>query len=509
MVTPEDLKQFENHGISEEKVKGQLGVFKRGAPYALIITAATQGNGVDVIDPIEQKKLIDLYDTQKKQKDIIKFVPASGAATRMFSFLHAFLEDYNPEEEILKEYLKRQDSNDLAIFFSKLKEFPFLLKVRKKIRKKYPTYKTSTKGERMQMFVHTLLDPDGLNFSELPKGLVPFHKYVKVNKTAFEEQLFEATQYASSQSIAHVHFTFSPNHLELYKSEFNRIEKRLKTKTKTEIKISYSFQDKSTDTIAVTPDNLPYRNEDGTCLFRPSGHGALLKNLNVIDADIIFIKNIDNVTIEANIRPNSQMKKMLAGRLLQVQSKIFQYIKLIVSRTATASKLQEMRAFLFKELNIKDVPETEAGIATILNKPLRVCGVVKNTGAPGGGPFWVKNRYGEITLQIVEMSQINKEDERQWSIAQEATHFNPVDIVCGTRNYLDKSFDLNHFADNTACFISDKTVNGEAIKALELPGLWNGGMALWNTIFVEVPSATFSPVKTVNDLLDPAHKPLA
>lgn len=509
MVTPEDLEQLRAHGINEETIKNQLKIFSEGAPYATIVTAATQGNGIDVIDADDQKALIAHYDAHKNEKDIIKFVPASGAATRMFSFLHHFLEDYNPDEETLASYLKTNDKKDLELFFSKIKEFAFISQVRKKIRKKHPTYKTSKKGKRMQILVQTLLKPKGLNFSFLPKGLVPFHKYAKIIRTAFEEQLFEATQYAAVQGRAHVHFTFSPQHVGLFKKEFESIEKRLVNKTNTKIKISYSFQDHSTDTIAVTADNKPYRDKNGAFVFRPSGHGALLKNLNEVDADIIFIKNIDNVTVEENIRENAHSKKVLAGKLLEVQSKMFEYLNLIINRNVGNEKLQEMKTFLWNELNIKDIPDTEAGIATILNRPIRVCGVVKNTGAPGGGPFWVKNKHGDITLQIVEMSQVDKTNDRQLNITQEATHFNPVDIVCGTRNHNGEPFDLNHFIDKDTCFISNKTINGTPIKALELPGLWNGAMALWNTIFIEVPECTFTPVKTVNDLLNTAHKPLA
>jgi len=309
--------------------------------------------------------------------------------------------------------------------------------------------------------------------------------------------------------VAHLHFTFSPKHLHLFKETFEKVKNRIVKKTKVDVRISYSFQDSSTDTIAVDLMNKPFKNKDGNLVFRPSGHGALIKNLNEVDADIIFIKNIDNVTVENHIDAVAANKKMLAGRLLQLQNKIFGYLDGIVKEQITEEKLSEMKAFLWKELQIKEIPQTKAGIAEVLNRPIRVCGVVKNTGAPGGGPFWVKNQEGQLSLQIVELSQIDISDPKQAAIVDGATHFNPVDLVCGTRDYTGKKYNLNHYVDPLACFISDKTVEGAPIKALEAPGLWNGAMAHWNTIFVEVPLLTFSPVKNVNDLLHSSHQPSA
>jgi hypothetical protein len=361
----------------------------------------------------------------------------------------------------------------------------------------------------MNSFVALMLGKNHLNYAAFPKGLIPFHKYAKYTRTAFEEQLFEATQYAAVDGVAHLHFTFSPKHLKLFKETFEKVKKRIVKKTKVEVRISYSFQDPSTDTIAVDLKNKPFTNKKGNLVFRPAGHGALIKNLNEVDADIIFIKNIDNVTVENHIVAVAANKKMLAGRLLQLQHKIFGYLDGIVKDQITEEKLSEMKAFLWKELQIKDIPQTKAGIAEVLNRPIRVCGVVKNTGAPGGGPFWVKNKEGQRSLQIVELSQIDISDSKQAAIVDGATHFNPVDLVCGTRDYTGKKYNLIHFVDPSACFISDKTVEGAPIKALEAPGLWNGAMAHWNTIFVEVPLLTFTPVKNVNDLLDPSHQPSA
>ena len=509
MFTPQDLEHITSHGLDEDRIKQQLKMFKNGVPFTKVVRAAGLDNGIQVFDSAQQKELVAYYDNKKDQKDVVKFVPASGAATRMFKFLHAFLESYDPEEEVLSKFVKEHKLDSLKIFFDHIKDFPFTRAVRKEIRQQYPEYKQSNKGVRMKIFVSLLLGENGLNFGKLPKGLVPFHKYAKYTRTAFEEQLYEATQYAAVDGVAHLHFTFSPNHLPLFKKAFEEIKNRIVKKTKTDVRISYSFQDTSTDTIAVDINNNPFRKEDGSLVFRPSGHGALIKNLNDVDADVIFIKNIDNVTVEEHIREVAVNKKMLAGRMLQLQHKIFGYLDAIVKDQVTEEKLSDMKSFLWKELLIKDIPETKAGIAEILNRPIRVCGVVKNTGAPGGGPFWVINSDDEVSLQIVELSQIDKTDPRQAAIIEDATHFNPVDLVCGTRDYKGEKFNLNHFVDPLASFIAAKTITGIPIKALESPGLWNGAMAYWNTVFVEVPLATFSPVKMVNDLLHPAHRPNA
>ncbi|MGJ8665607.1 MAG: DUF4301 family protein [Patiriisocius sp.] len=509
MFTQNDLQNLRERGLSEEQVKQQINTFKKGVPFAQIVTAASIGNGIEALNENAQKDCAAYYDKNKAGLDIVKFVPASGAATRMFKMLHEFLGDYDPEEETLLKYIKSNKLNQLKLFFDNVKDFAFISELRKAIRNYYPEYKKSNKGQRMQMLVKTMLNKNGLNFNKLPKGLVPFHKYSKFVKTAFEEQLFEATQYAFAHDTAHLHFTFAPEHLELFKKEFERVQNRITSKTKVKIKISYSFQCDSTATIAVNNDNTPFRNEDGSFLLRPSGHGALIKNLNDVNADVIFIKNIDNVAAEEYIREIAFYKKVLAGKLLMLQKKIFSYLQIIIENKVNHEKLAEMKAFLWNELYIRENPETPAGIAEILNRPLRVCGVVQNTGAPGGGPFWVRDEEENMSLQIVEMSQINKSDTSQTKLANEATHFNPVDIVCATKDYDGNPFNLEHFVDESASFISNKTVDGKAIKALELPGLWNGAMAKWNTVFVEVPLITFNPVKTVNDLLRNEHRPNA
>ncbi len=509
MLTNSDLSQIEAHGLSVDDIYKQIETFTHGIPYANVVTAASVGNGIEVVPAAAQEKLISYYDERREGLEIVKFVPASGAATRMFKFLFRFLEEYDPEEEPLNGYLKKEGNEDLKTFFASLKLFPFVNEVRKAIRENYPDYKRCNKGLRCHYFVKAMLEESGLNFGQMPKGLIPFHRYKKYWTTAFEEQLFEAAHYATAKDNAYLHFTFSEKHVARFKETYEEIRARLEKKTKTTFHISYSFQEKNTDTLAVGQNNHPFRDTHGKLVFRPSGHGALLSNLNDVDADIIFIKNIDNVVIEDLVPKIATYKKLLAGKLLWLQQKIFNYLTALERETVPENLLTEIKSFLWNELSIKNIPEEKYVMAAVLNRPLRVCGVVKNMGAPGGGPFWIKNSMGQSSIQIVETAQINMEDAHQRSIVNEATHFNPVDIVCGVRNYQGEKFDLMKFCDPHTGFISEKSQDGKPLKALELPGLWNGAMAKWNSAFVEVPLITFNPVKTVNDLLKNEHRPNA
>lgn len=508
MLTEKDIEQIQEHNLSLNQVVKQLETFARGISFVDVVTTATVGNGIQIISEEQQKELVVLYERRKNRMDIVKFVPASGAATRMFKFLHEFLENYNPTEQNYRDYLKAGAPEEVETFFNGVKEFAFINSIRAKIREMFPDYKQSNKGERHTMMVRALLEVDGLNFGNLPKGLIPFHKYNKYATTAFEEQLYEAAFYAAVGDEVYLHFTFSEDHLELFKEEYEAIKSRLSRNTKKNFNITYSFQKKETDTLAVTRENKPFRNEEGKLVFRPSGHGALLNNLNEVDADLIFVKNIDNVAAQEYVEKIAHYKMVLAGKLIQVQKKIFSYLKEL-EEEVSLERIREIHSFVWNELHIKDIPSARSELVEVLNKPIRVCGVVKNTGAPGGGPFWVRDENGYVSLQIVETSQIDKDDVHQMRILQEATHFNPVDLVCGVRNYKGEKFDLGNYIDPHTGFISQKFEGGTPIKALELPGLWNGSMAKWNTLFVEVPLITFNPVKTVNDLLNKEHRPNA
>ncbi|MAP80223.1 MAG: NAD metabolism ATPase/kinase [Aequorivita sp.] len=506
MFTEKNINQITAHGLTKEKVKAQLQIFKDGIPYVNVVAPASADNGIAVFSEDEQQYFVTVFEEEKTKLDLLKFVPASGAATRMFKFLHNFLDSYKPEEDI-GAFLEKAENKNLKIFFNSIEKFAFSALVFQKLEEKFPDFQSFKKGKQYFLFVKELLHESGLNFSNTPKGLVPFHKYENQLVTAFEEQLFEAAFYATSNGTAYLHFTVSENHEQKFKDKFAAVQQSIKNKTGVRFKIDYSFQKRTTDTVAVTPNNNLFVDENGNLIFRPSGHGALLENLNDVDADVIFIKNIDNVVSKNYIETIAFQKKVLAGKLISVQQQIFSFIKALRASNISEELLQRATNFISEELKIKNIALQKDAILNVLDRPLRVCGVVENTGAPGGGPFLIKDKDGNLSYQIVEMSQINASNFEQKALVEKATHFNPVDLVCGVRNYKGEKFDLLKYSDPETGFISEKSHHGKPIKALEMPGLWNGAMAHWNTIFVEVPLITFNPVKTVNDLLNDVHQP--
>jgi hypothetical protein len=503
-----DIRQIKAKGLAVSDIEHQLAIFNNGIKPVKIVSAAKINNGIEVFPKETEKALISVYETKKEHLQIAKFVPASGAATRMFQFLFQFINTFNAQEESLNKYLANSSDKDAIVtFFNAIKNFAFYKKLKKKHKVLFPYKNTLTKGERWLQLAQTILDKKGLNYATLPKGLILFHTYKNRAVTAFEEHLYEAAFYAAMGNDVLLHFTFSESHVKDFKKHFEKISPKLKKATGYDFHISFSFQKKETDTIAVDPNNIPIRDKDGNLVFRPSGHGALLENLNNIEADLVFIKNIDNVATRKYTQETAYYKKVLAGKLLQIQEKIFAVLNKIDKKEVSQEVLQEARTLLFKELNVKNPPQTKEALFRLLNRPIRVCGMVKNTGAPGGGPFWVLDKNEKMSLQIVELSQIDITETSQQNIINQATHFNPVDIVCGLKNYKGIKFDLKQFTNPKWSLISKKTFEGKPIKALEMPGLWNGAMADWNTIFVEVPLITFNPVKTVNDLLKPEHQP--
>ncbi len=523
MFSDKDINQIKSHGLTEADVLKQLNIFKKGIPFAKIIATASKDKGIQSFSEDEQEEFVALFDNKKDTLQLVKFVPASGAASRMFKFLHQFLEVYNSELE-LEDFLEKEENTNLKTFFASIEKFPFYELVLDKLSEKNSNYNKLEKAEQLFLFLKEMLSENGFNYTHTPKGLVPFHKYDYTIVTAFGEQLYEAAFYSTSNKISNLHFTVSEEHEAKFKERFDGIRNTIEEKTDVKFNITYSFQKKETDTIAVTLENEVFVDDSNNLVFRPSGHGALLQNLNEIDADIIFIKNIDNVVSENYVEEIAFQKKVLAGKLLSIQQQIFEFIEEIQNKNVTEyseSFLRKATNFIEAELNIK-VAKTRESIETIeskgskiskeqilkiLNRPIRICGMVENTGAPGGGPFLVEAENGNQSYQIVEMSQIDMKNKQQKDLAKSATHFNPVDLVCGVRNYKGEKFDLMKFQDVDAGFISEKSFQGKPIKALELPGLWNGAMANWITIFVEVPQITFTPVKTVNDLLNQAHQP--
>ncbi len=505
MFTEKNKQQINSHGLSEVEIMRQLEIFKKGIPFTNVIEATSVGNGIKAFSESEKQNYANLFESQKDNLDLLKFVPASGAATRMFKFLHRFLDVYDPNDDI-DDFLQKEKNSDLKTFFDSLEKFPFTGKVFKSLESKFPRFSDYEKGKMFLLFVQEMLGEDGLNYSHTPKGLVPFHKNGNDYITAFGEQLYEAAFYSSSKGVAHLHFTVSEEHEVKFRKRHEEIQHFVEKRTGMKFNISYSFQKKKTDTIAATLNNEPFLDENRNLIFRPSGHGALLQNLNEMDADVIFIKNIDNVISEKYVEVVALHKKVLAGKLISLQQKIFSLVADLKTESPSEESLNDAFEFISEELRITEVPKNKNSILNILERPIRICGVVENTGAPGGGPFVIKNSRGEVSRQIVEMSQIDINNPEQKALVDRATHFNPVDLVCGVRNYNGEKFNLLEFADPDAGFISEKSYQGKPIKALELPGLWNGAMANWNTVFVEVPLITFNPVKTVNDLLNEVHQ---
>jgi hypothetical protein len=393
-----------------------------------------------------------------------------------------------------------------------MNKFPFFDAVFLKLKSSFLNFDSLERDYKNYYFIKYLLSSDFFDFANKPKGILPFHRYKSYVATALEEHLYECANYSSSNGSSNLHFTVSESH----KSLFESIEKEIKPKVEKEkatiINISYSFQEKNSDTIAVDLRNKPFRDKDGKLFFRPGGHGALIENLNKQDADIIFIKNIDNV-VQNRIVSIALYKKALAGILIELQQKVFHYLNEI--ENGMSINIEEIVTFATNNLNVdfqdnfsKYTLENKIShLKSVLDRPIRVCGMVKNEGEPGGGPFWVRDAKGNSTLQIVESSQVDVDNVKQAKILASATHFNPVDLVCGIRNFRNEKFDLTQYVDPACGFIVQKNLGGRPVKSYELPGLWNGAMANWITVFVEVPLITFNPVKTVNDLLKPPHQP--
>ena len=506
-MNQQDLNQIKARGISEQQIEHQLEQIKNGFPFLKLEGAAAIGKGIIAPTADEVKSYEDAWNNYKKEgHKVVKFVPASGAASRMFKNMFAFL---NAPYDVPTTDFEKQ-------FFDKIKKFAFREALCEQCHKNNDgkgIMKLIKEGN-YKAVVANLLEEKGLNYGQLPKGLLLFHEYSADEvRTPMEEHLVEAALYASSNGEANVHFTVSHDHLELFKKKVAEKADFYAQKFNVKYNISFSEQKPSTDTIAANPDNTPFRNEDGSLLFRPGGHGALIENLNEIDADVIFIKNIDNVVPDRLKADTVTYKQVIAGILVTLQKKAFEYLKVLDSGQYNHDKLEEIIRFVQRDLccrkaDIKELEDAELVIylRKKLNRPMRVCGVVKNVGEPGGGPFLTYNSDGTVSLQILESSQIDKNNEEYMKMFTQGTHFNPVDLVCATKNYKGEPFHLPDYVDPNTGFISSKSKNGKDLKALELPGLWNGAMSDWNTVFVEVPLSTFNPVKTVNDLLRDQHQ---
>lgn len=508
MFTEKDIQQIKTRGNHLTTVEKQVENFRRGFPYLELIDAASDGNGIIRLSEAETQKMAALYDEKLKSGlKPLKFIPASGAASRMFKALYEALDACraagNSNEALAQNAAARQ-------FLANKEKFAFYSDLKSKLDKRDNETNCST-------WIDLLLNESGLNYGALPKGLLKFHRYGEKSRTPFEEHLVEGAFYAKdSNGVVKLHFTVSPEHQQGFENLVGEVKKFYEAEFGVQLDITFSQQKPSTDTIAVDSQNEPFREKDGSLVFRPGGHGALIENLNDLDADIIFIKNIDNVVPDRLKKPTVDYKKAIAGVLLKNLEQLYFFQKELNEKHPAAldhAFLASAAAFIENTLNTKpaenqyytEKEELYHYLKEKYNRPLRVCGMVKNEGEPGGGPFWAKNSDGTVSLQVVESSQIDPKSVQQQTLAKHATHFNPVDLVCAVKNYKGEKYILTDFTDPATGFISVKSKDGKELKAQELPGLWNGAMSNWNTLFVEVPIETFNPVKTVNDLLREQH----
>ena len=514
VFTGDDLEEISARGMTPEEVLSQIRRFEKGIPFVKIVKPCTVNDGISILDSMDIENYVQVFDAAQKSGRCMKFVPASGAATRMFKLLLGTHNDLTDESE--PQNITGDDAVDekLLSFIQKIDKYAFYDDLKQKMKENGEDLDVAIRSGHIKTILEYLLFEKGLNLSDIPKGLIPFHRYDDRSRTPFEEHLVEAFNYTGDKDgKTRIHFTVSPQHEKKIKEFINNVL-HIYERGGAEYDIGFSFQKPSTDTIAVDLNNMPFRNDDGSLLFRPGGHGALIENLSDLKGDIIFIKNIDNVVTDRFKDLTYTYKKALGGLLITLQKKIFGYLDSLVNGRADMEIVEDIFSFLQKRLciipseNLSDssVNEKRKYLVRILNRPLRVCGMVKNAGEPGGGPFWVEKAGKGISIQIIESSQIDLNNKQQKRVFSSATHFNPVDLVCGVRDYDGRPFDLKEYIDGEAGFIALKSKNGRELKAMELPGLWNGSMAYWNTVFVEVPAATFSPVKTVFDLMKDGHQ---
>ena len=514
----QDIKEIKQMGMSLIEVQSQIERFKKGASYLKLDRPCTIGDGIRSIPEEEARRLAALYQDLGPARGLTKFVPASGAASRMFKTL---LRCHRVHEQLHRGTIASlaqkgdQDSYYLLTFMDHVRDFAFYGDLVSAMAKDGIDAEAQLSSGQFKEIADYLLTPKGLNYGQSPKGLLQFHTYGQGTRTAFEEHLVEAVDYVKdNMGLCRLHFTVSKEHRKRFQALWEAVGTRYEKELEVRFQVDFTLQDRSTDTIAVDQGNRPFRLRDGSLLFRPAGHGALIENLNHLRGDIVFIKNIDNVVPDRLKGHTSFWKKVLAGCLLEIQQRVFSYLKRLTSGAADKALLDECLQFANKELSLRPALNQNASshgarqdfLVSMLHRPLRVCGVVRNQGEPGGGPFWVRAKDGSLSLQVVESVEVDPLSKEQKEIQASSTHFNPVDIVCALRDFKGRPFDLKAYVDTDAFFISEKSKDGRELRALELPGLWNGAMAYWNTVFVEVPVITFNPVKTVNDLLRKEHQ---
>lgn len=505
LFTAQDLEELQRRGISLEEATQQVEDIRQGFPYLEILASASLEDGIISNEPSQEERYMSVWERYLERQDasVYKMVPASGAASRMFKMLFSFLDaDYSePRTEAERR------------FFDELHHFAFYELLNEAcLRNHWKSIPKLLAQGDYKAIVETLLLPKGLGYGSKPKGLLLFHRYDKVERTALEEHFVEGALYArDSLGQVHLHFTISPEHQRDFESLVARVKDCYEEHYSVRYLVSFSQQEPATDTLALTPEGGLFRREDGSLLFRPGGHGSLIRNLNALDADIVFIKNIDNVVLDLYKGPTVMYKKYLGGVLVAIRDQVFGYLRQLDKGKVSHSQLEEMSAFMRDTFGIRlpEVLDDESlapWLREKLNRPIRVCGMVRNEGEPGGGPFVIRETDGSSSLQILESSQINMADEGQRQFFEAGQYFNPVDLVCSLRDWQGKPFDLERYVNPKTAFIAHKSQAGRELLALERPGLWNGAMHDWNTAFVEVPLETFNPVKEVNDLLRPEHQ---
>lgn len=517
--TREQESELRRSGKDPARIQEQLKRFETGFSPLHIVRAATRGQGIMQISQEQIPELIQHADNLRMDGRLMKFVPASGAATRMFGHLEytlAELEGKPPGEQTGLLEGSTPETRMTREFLNRLHEFAFYGDLQRLLAQKRLDPSTLlAQGEYATVLSAVLNKETGLGLSALPKALIAFHAYEGFVRTPLEEHVQEALATTRDRNgVVRMHCTISAEHEQAFIAQVSAIRKRMESDD-TSLDITWSFQKPETDTIAVDENNRPFVTDEGELLFRPGGHGALLANLQELQGDLVYVKNIDNVAPARLCEPVLLYKKILAGLLGQIQQQVFAWMKQLEDAPASLELYNKVRTFM-QQMFLKTLPEAatipdgEAGMKRVLlhhlDRPLRVCGMVENKGEPGGGPFLVRDADGSVSLQIVESAQIDTQNPEQKAILESSTHFNPVDLVCSLRNHCGEPYELEQFRDPETGFISHKSHQGRALKALELPGLWNGSMARWNTVFVEVPARTFSPVKTVNDLLRDEHQ---
>ncbi len=511
--SPEDLTQIKRKGISIEELNQQLSLLQKGNQTLHIIKPALIGEGILALTDTQKEKYEKLFDKEKNQYSLEKFVPASGAASRMFKDWIFFLENYTPGKDYYKRFVKKHHLQNMEpepeAFIDEISSYAFYEELMEVLKENEPGFFQLDENEQVWKLIYYILSEEGLNYKNSPKMLLKFHRYSRNNAlTPMEEHAIEATYYTqNNQQKGKVHFSISPSHKNIFEAHKNALSHKYP------VEIQFSFQKPETESLMTDEQGEIIRNKQGEIIFRPGGHGALLHNIQEMDSDIIFIKNIDNVQKGEKKKNTLLNKKILAGKMMELLNLRNHYLNLLDKEKPIGESLKEIENFAKNDLNIRFIE----GYDTLnnsgkrkylyykLNRPLRVAGMVKNTGEPGGGPFWALDQNGIKSLQIIEKSQINLSDPSQKEVFESSTHFNPVDLVIHIKDHLGKKYDLQEFVNRNTAFISEKTYGSQKVKVYEYPGLWNGSMDGWNTVFIEVPLDTFSPVKTIKDLLKPAH----